>query len=234
MFCDKCIARGDRDQPRTPQSASVQRNLDRFDTAARIRDGARASERSLPFATGRRSSKPGLPALFRRSVKSLSCSPSNPRRRTPMKSFVSPSTKDRAGVWIAAACFVHCVVGPALLSIAGLSGLITISSKLEPWFFAGSVTLGAASLVPSYRHRHRRMTCLVMFVIGMAFLWFRNRVRWTLVPFEPVATAVGALLLVGAHILNHRLCRRCECCDSAVVPTNGEADVRSGPASCSQ
>jgi hypothetical protein len=144
------------------------------------------------------------------------------------------ATTDRAGRWIAGACFVHCVVGPILLSIAGFSDLITISAKLEPWFLVGSLTLGAASLLPSYRHRHGRMTCLGMFVIGMACLWFRNRLHWTLVPFEPIAAGFGAFLLIGAHTLNLRLSRRCQCCESAVMLTNGEADERSGPVSCSQ
>jgi hypothetical protein len=48
---------------------------------------------------------------------------------------------------------------------------------------------------------------------------------------EAIMTAVGAGLIVGAHTLNLRKGRRCECCEAS---TESESHEHSGPASCSQ
>jgi hypothetical protein len=69
------VAREDRNQPGTPQSAAVQLDLDRVNSAARLRDGTGAfNERSLPvdsFASILRTSELLFSALFRRPVQSL-------------------------------------------------------------------------------------------------------------------------------------------------------------------
>ena len=49
---------------------------------------------------------------------------------------------DRTGVLIASICFVHCVAGPVLLSLAGFASLTGISEKLEPLFLVGSRAMG--------------------------------------------------------------------------------------------
>src|SRR5258706_440482 len=76
---------------------------------------------------------------------------------------------------LAAACFVHCVAGPLLLSFAGLAGLSAISEKAEPLFLAGSVIIGTANLIPGYRKKHRRLVCLAMFLAGIICLFLRRR-----------------------------------------------------------
>jgi len=73
------------------------------------------------------------------------------------------SRADRRGMLIASLCFVHCVAGPVLLSLAGLSSLISLSEKVEPLFLLGSATLGVIALVPAYRKKHGRVSCLAPF-----------------------------------------------------------------------
>jgi hypothetical protein len=68
LLSDGRVAREDRDQPGIAQSAAVQPDLDRVDSALRIRASASASQRSLPLAsivTLRRTSELVVPALFR-------------------------------------------------------------------------------------------------------------------------------------------------------------------------
>jgi MerC mercury resistance protein len=123
------------------------------------------------------------------------------------------SIGDRAGMLIAAACFVHCVAGPILLSFAGLASLVGISEKLEPLFLLSSFGAGAATLIPAYRNKHRRLSCLVLFLAGLACFVMRGHLGWTGGFVEPILVGAGAFLIIGAHALNLKLSRRCRCCE---------------------
>jgi hypothetical protein len=103
-----------------------------------------------------------------------------------------------------------------LLSFAGLAGLTAISERLEPAFVVGSVVLGTASLIPSYREKHGLLICLALFLGGVLCLSLRRFLHWTVVPFEAVAVGIGACLIIGAHVMNLRLARECPCCSSSI------------------
>jgi uncharacterized membrane protein YfcA len=128
----------------------------------------------------------------------------------------SSPTSDRVAILLAGACFVHCVAGPVLLSFAGLAGLTAISERFEPAFVVSSLVLGTASLIPSYRHKHRRLICLAMFFGGMLCLSVRSFLHLTVIPFEAIAVGLGACLIIGAHVMNLRLSRQCPCCSSSI------------------
>ena len=125
------------------------------------------------------------------------------------------SRADRSGMLIASLCFVHCVVGPILLSFAGLASLVRVSEKLEPLFLLGSAAMGAIALVPGYRKKHGRVCCLALFASGLLCLFIRRHVQWRDISIEPVAVSVGASLIIGAHVLNLKFSRRCQCCEPA-------------------
>jgi hypothetical protein len=129
-----------------------------------------------------------------------------------MKKPISHAFGDRAGVVVATLCFVHCVAGPALIAFGSFSSLIAFSERTEILFMLASATIGVAVLFPGYRRRHRRCSCLAMFGSGMAALLAR---RYAHSGLAELATAlVGASLIAGAHILNRRYSRRCDCCDT--------------------
>lgn len=119
---------------------------------------------------------------------------------------------DKAGMLIAALCFVHCVAGPVLLSLAGFASVVGVSEKLEPVFLLGSLFMGVAALIPGYRRKHGRRSCLAMFCTGIICLLLRHHIPSSL-PVESIGTGVGACLIAGAHALNRRLSRRCRCCE---------------------
>lgn len=123
------------------------------------------------------------------------------------------SRADRRGILVASLCVVHCVAGPILLSFAGLASLAGVSEKFEPLFVLGSATMGAMALVPAYRKKHGRLSCLALFGSGLLCLLLRHSIESSAMPIEPVAAAVGASLIIGAHVLNLRFSRRCMCCD---------------------
>ena len=129
------------------------------------------------------------------------------------------SRRDRAGILIAALCFVHCIAGPVLLSVAGLASLVGISEGLEPVFLLGSLVMGAMALLPAYRQRHGRRSCLAMFCSGILCLVLRHQVHWRAIPIEEIGVAVGAILIIAAHALNLKFSNGCRCCETAEAAT---------------
>jgi MerC mercury resistance protein len=123
------------------------------------------------------------------------------------------SRGDRTGMLIAALCFVHCVAGPVLLSFAGFASLIGVSERLEPAFLLGSIAMGAVALIPAYRKKHHRLSCLAMFCSGFLCLLVRRRIPWTAGFVEPIMAGAGATLIIAAHVLNLRFSKRCQCCE---------------------
>jgi hypothetical protein len=152
------------------------------------------------------------------------------------KSLFDGSRADRRGMLIASLCFVHCVAGPVLLSVAGLASLVNISEKLEPLFLLGSAAMGAIALVPSYRKKHGRVSCMALFGSGLLCLLVRHYIRWRDFSVEPVVAAIGASLIVGAHVLNLKFSRSCQCCEPEHVPARQpdaatrSSDLRIDPA----
>lgn len=120
---------------------------------------------------------------------------------------------DRKAMLVATLCFIHCAVGPMLLSLAGFSSLVGASEKVETVFVVSSVVLGGATLIPGYRRKHRRCACLALFVGGLLCLVIFRRLHGIMVP-DTILTGVGAGLIIGAHVLNLKFSRRCECCKS--------------------
>ena len=141
------------------------------------------------------------------------------------KSLLESSRADRRGMLMAFLCFVHCVAGPVLLSFAGMASLVNVSEKFEPVFLLGSAAMGAIALVPAYRRKHGRISCLALFISGLLCLLLRHSIGWRSFSVEPVVSALGASLIIGAHVLNLRFSRRCVCCGghSEVVRDEGRS-----------
>jgi hypothetical protein len=133
------------------------------------------------------------------------------------------SQRDRAGIVIAAVCFVHCIAGPVLLSVAGLASVIGVSERLEPVFLLGSLAMGALALVPAYRKKHGRISCLAMFGCGILCLILRHQIHWRAMPIQEIGTGTGALLIVGAHALNLKYSKRCQCCEQSAITSSETA-----------
>ena len=123
---------------------------------------------------------------------------------------------DRKAILVAAACLIHCVAGPLLLSFGGLASLIGISEKIEPLFLLTSIVLGSATLIPAYRKKHHRISCLAMFLGGLFCVLVIRRLHWTVLP-DMIAVGIGAALIIGAHTLNLRFSRQCVCCAPSVA-----------------
>jgi MerC mercury resistance protein len=140
------------------------------------------------------------------------------------KSTTRVLSGDRKGMLIAALCFVHCIAGPLLLSVAGFSSLIGASEKVEPVFLLSSITFGTATLVPDYRKRHHRLSCLALFSCGISCLAVRRYVRWASVA-EVIVVGLGAALIIGAHALNLKFSKHCQCCEPSPSPSREDGST---------
>ena len=68
---------------------------------------------------------------------------------------------------------------PALFCFPfGLASLVNVSEKFEPLFLLGSAAMGATALVPAYRKKHGRISCLALFGSGILCLLLRHYIGW--------------------------------------------------------
>jgi hypothetical protein len=72
--------------------------------------------------------------------------------------------------------------------------------------------MGAISLVPAYRNKHGRVSCLALFASGLLCFLLRRHLGEEGTFAESVAAFIGATLIIGAHVLNLKFSRSCQCC----------------------
>ncbi len=117
---------------------------------------------------------------------------------------------DKLGVWITSLCALHCLALPLLLPIAPL---IASSFFADAWFelaiLSFSVVIGFAALFIGFHQYHRQLYPIYSLVAGALIYWNKDVFGHD---FEPLTIAIGAILIIGAHLLNLRLCRRCKGC----------------------
>jgi hypothetical protein len=88
--------------------------------------------------------------------------------------------------------------------------LAGVSESVEYVFVLSSFVLGTSTLIPGYRKKHGRLSCLALFACGLVCLVVLRRLDWV-VP-EVLTTGIGAALIAGAHALNVWFSHRCPCC----------------------
>ncbi|MFC6438748.1 MerC domain-containing protein [Bowmanella sp. JS7-9] len=118
---------------------------------------------------------------------------------------------DRFGIWISSLCALHCLLLPVLLPILPLIGA---SIFAEVWFERTILTLsllvGSWALISGYSRFHRQAYPLGLLLAGGLIYWNKDMFGESM---EPFTIAVGALLLITAHVSNLRLCNRCQDCE---------------------
>jgi uncharacterized membrane protein YfcA len=122
---------------------------------------------------------------------------------------------DRVGVYASAACFVHCMAMPVVLSLMAVYAHLLRSEEHTHRVLAVLVTLvGAMALMGGYR-RHRRAVALVLMaagivlIVGGAFFGDRLPGHWA----EMAITMAGSCCMIVAHRRNHTFCGSCVSCE---------------------
>jgi hypothetical protein len=115
---------------------------------------------------------------------------------------------DALGICMAGACAIHCVAGPAVVASLPAIGIELVSARVEWMFLLLSFGTSAMVLVRGCFRTHHQKWALIPFAVGAAAL---VAVRLIVDPDGRIGewTVIGATVLVlTAHILNLRLCRR--------------------------
>ena len=112
---------------------------------------------------------------------------------------------DALGVTASVACAIHCAVLPLFISSLPLFGMNIIHNIA---FEAGMVLLafviGSYSFYHGFRKHHHSFLPFTLFTLGIGFLvlklFFIHYENWLLIP--------AVVLIVTAHFINYRSCRR--------------------------
>jgi hypothetical protein len=113
---------------------------------------------------------------------------------------------DTLGMCVAGACAVHCIATPLIVGILPVVGLPLLDPRTEWLFLSCSLVLSSVAVF-SGCVRHHRWLPVAMFVGGAATLLASHAVLDDDGTAARAAIAVGAALVIGAHLLNIRLCR---------------------------
>lgn len=121
---------------------------------------------------------------------------------------------DRVGVFASAACFVHCLATPILLSLSSVYVHLLPSEENTHRILAVFIALaGVFAILTGYR-RHRRQSVLIFMFLGLSFIFagafFGSHLPSHLI--EVLITLAGSSCLIVAHRKNHTFCRSCTQC----------------------
>lgn len=117
---------------------------------------------------------------------------------------------DYAGIAASALCLVHCLAMPLLLAAFPLLGLKGEHHALHDALLLGVTIPVLLALVPGYR-AHRDPAALLLGLGGLGVFLLAVLVagpRWGQGAETGLAVA-SSVLLMAAHLRNHRFCRDC-------------------------
>lgn len=127
------------------------------------------------------------------------------------KSFVKINW-DGLGIGASIACAIHCAVVPLFFTSLPLFGLNMVDNKPFEFFMIGvALLLGIMALRHGFKWHHHRYIPLFLFVLGIGLLILKE-----IVPGHPLWMIIAAVLLVVfAHYLNYKMCRKANHCHSS-------------------
>lgn len=116
---------------------------------------------------------------------------------------------DALGVSASLACAIHCALLPLFLTSLPLFGVNIIhNASFEMVMIGLALLIGGISFLHGLRKHHHNMLPLIVFILGIALLFLRQLTElhslWLLLP--------GVALIVSAHYINWRLCRKAKHC----------------------
>ena len=126
--------------------------------------------------------------------------------------IIYKSWMDKLGIWASSMCALHCLALPVLIPLLPYIGA---SFFAQGWFertiLSISMIVGFWALLSGFYRYHRQLYPLFSLTLGGLIYWNKGMFGDA---YEPFTIAVGAALIVGAHIANLKLCRSCRSCES--------------------
>jgi hypothetical protein len=119
---------------------------------------------------------------------------------------------DKLGIWASSLCAVHCLSLPILIPLLPLVGA---SFFAQNWFertiLSISMIVGFWALLSGFYRYHRQLYPLYSLMLGGLIYWNKGMFGDA---YEPFTVAIGAFLIVAAHVANLKLCKSCRSCES--------------------
>jgi len=111
---------------------------------------------------------------------------------------------DAIGISASLACAIHCALLPLFFSSLPLLGInILHNYQFEFGMILVSFAIGAYSLYHGYKKHHHSFKPIILFSIGIAFMFSRMVFR----EIELYLLFPAAILIIYAHVNNHMRCR---------------------------
>jgi hypothetical protein len=111
---------------------------------------------------------------------------------------------DAIGISASLACAIHCALLPLFFSSLPLLGInILHNYQFEFGMILVSFAIGAYSLYHGYKKHHHSFKPIILFSIGIAFMFSRMIFR----EIELYLLFPAAILIIYAHVNNHMRCR---------------------------
>lgn len=109
--------------------------------------------------------------------------------------------------------YVHCVLLPVFLTILPLWGVEVIEDiYIELGTIVVSAAAGGLAIWRGYKKHHQQLFIPLLFVSGLVLRIPANFIGTE--RSEMILKASGGLLVIIAHMLNWRTCRRCSVCEN--------------------
>jgi MerC mercury resistance protein len=115
---------------------------------------------------------------------------------------------DALGIAASVACAIHCAVLPLLLSSLPFFGINIINNtNFEFFMIFLALIIGLYSLLHGYKKHHHKILPVTLFSMGISLLFLKQFFHTYFLLFLIPAV----ILIVSAHWLNYRACRKASC-----------------------
>ena len=112
---------------------------------------------------------------------------------------------DAIGITTSVACAIHCAILPLFLASLPLFGIDIIENHtFEYGMIFLALIIGVYSLWHGYKKHHHSYLPLVIFILGMMFLFLKQ--LWHDLHLYLLVPAV--VFIIAAHYINYKLCRK--------------------------
>lgn len=119
---------------------------------------------------------------------------------------------DQLGVYVSAACAVHCLSLPLFVAaIPAFGSILYVGEGLEVVLAIAAVLLAVGCLCWGFRIHRKKRLFLTFAAAAALIIWGQLFAEgW----WEVGLVVTGATGLVGSHLLNRKLCHSCHDCGS--------------------
>lgn len=119
---------------------------------------------------------------------------------------------DALGITASLACAIHCAILPLVLTSLPVFGVNIINNYFFEYFMILlAFVVGIYALYHGYKKHHHKLLPVILFASGISLLLLKEMFHqfhlWLLLP--------AVLLIVTAHYINYRLCRKANHCHAA-------------------